>query len=43
MTGLLQMVEQANDAGDFCPHIVMRDGEQNVKRIYRGTQVRDIS
>ena len=42
MTGLLQMVEQANDAGDFCPHIVMRDGEQNVKRIYRGTQVREI-
>ena len=42
MTGLLQMVEQANDAGDFCPHIVMRDGEQNVKRIYRGAQVREI-
>ena len=42
MTGLLQMAEQADAAGDFCPHIVMRDGEQNVKRIYRGTQVRQI-
>ena len=42
MTGLLQMAEQADAAGDFCPHIVMRDGEQNVRRIYRGTQVRQI-
>ena len=42
MTGLLQMAEQADAAGDFCPHIVMRDGEQNVRRIYRGTQVREI-
>ena len=42
MTGLLQMVEQANDAGELCPHIVMRDGDQNVKRIWRGSQVRDI-
>ena len=42
MTGLLQMVEQANDAGELCPHIVMRDGDQNVRRIWRGSQVRDI-
>ena len=42
MTGLLQMVEQANDAGELCPHVVMRDGDQNVKRIWRGSQVRDI-
>ena len=42
MTGLLQMVEQANNAGELCPLIVMRDGEHNVKRIYRGSQVRAI-
>ena len=42
MTGLLQMVEQANDAGERIPHIAMRDGDHNVKYIYRGSQVREI-
>ena len=42
MTGLLQMVEQANNAGELCPYIVMRDGEQNEKRIHRGSQIRGI-
>ena len=42
MTGLLQMVEQANDAGEVTPHVVMRDGDHQVKRLWRGSQVREV-
>ena len=42
MTGLLQMVEQANDAGEFMPLVIMRDGDHQVKEIRQGSQVRQI-
>ncbi len=42
MTGLLQMVEQAAQAGARLPHIVMRDGDQKRRHIHTQGEIRAI-
>ena len=42
MTGLLQMVEQANSAGHNLPHIALRDGDNRVVPVHLQSEVRDI-
>lgn len=42
MTGLLQMVEQANIAGDLIPHIVLRDSNNKSKSIHTQEQIRQV-
>ena len=42
MTGLLQMVEQANSAGAHLPHIVMRDADQKRRSLHTQERIRSI-
>ena len=42
MTGLLQIVENANEAGGDCPHIVMRNGDNETISVHRQAVIREI-
>ena len=42
ISGLLQMVENANEAGANLPHVIMRDGEQAQQPIWRQQDLRSI-